>query len=201
MSGFLSTTYGVVLTAFLGILGKILYDRFKSPTPNYDFKFEEQVPYYSAAVVIGDYSGSGHLKNYIRIENCSAIQLSNVSTKTCLDTRKERQDYQRIGLRENLFDLEIECLLEDPTDSNQQDFLTIGSREEICREKMKQGFFIADSDVEKLKCISPIKIKVEYKWGGKKDSDVWLFDFLEENKVGFSRLSPTFWQNIKRRLL
>ena len=63
MSDFLSTTYRVVLAAFLGVLGKIVYDRFKSPTPNYDFKFEDQVPYYSAAVVIGDYSGSGHLKN------------------------------------------------------------------------------------------------------------------------------------------
>lgn len=33
--------------------------------------------------------------------------------------------------------------------------------------------------------------RAEYEWSGRKDLDIWLFDFSDENRVGFSRLRST----------
>lgn len=48
--------------------------------------------------------------------------------------------------------------------------------------------------MQKLKCLSPIKVKVRYVWEGKKDSDIWLFDFSGENEVHFGIQRPAIWR-------
>ena len=40
----MSTLIGAVLGAVFAILSTILYDRYKRPTPNYNFTFEKKFP-------------------------------------------------------------------------------------------------------------------------------------------------------------
>ena len=104
-------------------------------------------------------------------------------------------------IAENLFDLEVEQLSEYSYISVQQDlFLSLIGPKEVFEEKTKRGFFIPGKAIEKLKRLSPIKVKVEYEWGGNNYSDIWLFDFSDENEVRFNMLRFTFLKKTKRFL-
>ena len=146
-------------------------------------------------------STTEYFLNYIRIENHGVAPLFNISTKIWFNTRKERRYYQTMEIAENLFDLEVEQLSEYSYISVQQDlFLSLRGPKEVFEEKTKRGFFIPGKAIEKLKRLSPIKVKVEYEWGGNNYSDIWLFDFSDENEVRFNMLRLTFWQKTKRFL-
>ena len=194
---------GAVLGAVFGILCTILYDRYKRPTSDYNFTFEKEVAYQGAArglnIVIPT---TGYFQNYIRIENYGVAPLFNISTKIWFNTRKERRYYQTMEISEDLFDLEVEQLSEYSHMTAQLDVLSslLKGAEEVFEEKTKQGFFIPDKAMEKLKHLSPIKVKVEYDWGDNNYSDIWLFDFSDENEVRFNMLRFTFWQKTKRFL-
>ena len=197
---------GAVLGGFFGtvftLIGTILYNRSKRPAPNYNFEFEKEVSYQDAVQVRDTVlSEIGYLLNYIRIENYGDAPLFNVSTKIWFNTRKERRYYQTMEIKENLFDLEVEHLSTYSHTLAQHNLLLMvrGARE-VFEEKTKQGFFIPDSAMEKLKRLSPIKVKVEYEWDGKRNSEIWLFDFSYENEVRFYMLRLTFWQKTKRFL-
>lgn len=199
MFTFIMTLVGAFFGAIFGIASVVLYDRFKRPLPNYGFDFEKEISYQSAAylsrtIIIPQ---TEYLKNYIRIENYGNVPLFNVSTKIWFNTRKERRYYQTMEIRENLFDLEVEYLEEYYYTLEPPIILQNKGKNEVIKEKTKQGFFIPDSAMEKLKRLSPIKVEVEYTWEGKKGSDIWLFDFSDENEVRFGMSSPTFWQKIK----
>ena len=198
---------GIVIGAVLGgffsavftLIGTILYNRSKRPTPNYDFEFEKKVPYQDVVDVFGTIMPrSGYLLNYIRIENYGDAPLFNVSTKIWFDTKKERHYYQTMEISENLFDLEVEYLsVYSHLQAQHEVFLSLKSAEEVFEEKRKQGFFIPDVAMEKLKRLTPIKVKVEYEWDGNNYSDIWGFDFSDENEVRFGPLRLTLWQKAK----
>ena len=176
----------------------ILYDRSKRPIPNYKFEFEKEV-FYSGAVSVGGIvmPTSGHFPNYIRIENYGDDPLFNVSTKLWFDTRKERRYYQTMGITGNLFDLEVEYLSEYTRFNALHDISFMKGKKEVFEEKRKQGFFIPDEAMPKLKRLSPIKVNVEYNYESKSYSDIWLFDFSDENEVRFGLPKPTFRQKAK----
>ena len=204
MFTFIMTLVGAFFGAFFGIAGVILYDRFKRALPVYNFDFEKEVSYqttFSRPFVSGLNilaPSIGHLKNYISVRNYGDVPLFYVSTKIWFKTRKERRYYQTMEIAENLFDLEVEHLSTYSPDRFQLDIISsMKSKEEVFTEKIKQGFFIPDSAMEKLKSLSPIKVKVEYTWEGKRWSDILLFDFSDVNEVRFGMSSPTFWQKIK----
>ena len=124
--------------------------------------------------------------------------LSDVSVKVYFKNKKERSHYQTLGITDNLFNLEIEDL---PTPLplehrlNRPQILPLPkSKEETIEEKTKIGLFVSRSDMRKLKCLTPVKVKVEYEWNGKRGRDIWLFDFSDENEVRFSRLPPPIWR-------
>lgn len=102
-------------------------------------------------------------------------------------------------IAENLFDWEAENLSVYTFDHVELDglFPSIAGEEGIFKKGKEHGFFIPDSAMEKLKSLSPIRVKVEYTWGGKKGSDIWLFDFSDENEVRFYISRPTFWRKMK----
>ena len=188
-----------IIGAVVGVFGMILYDRSKRPVPNYNFDFEKEVSY-RGAVGFGNYvmPTIGHIPNYIRIENYGDDSLFNVSTKVWFDTRKERRYYQTMGIKESLFDWESEYLPVYSYKRAQYDsLLSMRGKGEVFEEKIKQGFFIPNKAIGKLKSLSPIKVKVEYEWDDKKDSDIWLFDFSDENEVRFYLPRLTLWQKIK----
>ena len=197
---------GIVIGAVLGgffsavftLIGTILYNRSKRPTPNYDFEFEKKVPYQDVVDVFGTIMPrSGYLLNYIRIENYGDVPLFNVSTKIWFDTRKERRYYQTMEISENLFDLEVEHLSVNSSTRAQLDLLSsMRGAKEVFSEKTKQGFFIPKEAMEKLKHLSPIKVKVEYEWDGNNYSDIWRFDFSDKNEVRFGPLRLTLWQKL-----
>ena len=190
VGGFFSAVFTLVAT--------ILYNRSKRPAPNYDFEFEKEVSYQGATQVLGTIMPiTGHFPNYVRIENYGDDPLFNVSTRIWLNTRKERRYYQTMEIKETLFDLEVEHLSAYSRFSGLHDLSFMKGKKEVFEEKRKQGFFIPDSAREKLKHLSPIKVKVEYEWDGNRYSDIWLFDFSDENEVRFSMLRLTFWQKIK----
>ena len=198
----------ILITAVLGgffgaaftLIGTILYNRSKRPTPNYDFEFEKEVFYQDN---VGGFNmvmpTRGHLLNYICIENYGAAPLFNVSTKIWFNTRKERRYYQTMEIAENLFDWEVEQLSSHShLHAHDKDLLLLTKgAEEVFKEKTKQGFFIPDEAMEKLKRLSPIKVKVEYGWDDNSYSDIWLFDFSDEKEVRFYPRKLTFWQKTK----
>ena len=193
-----------VLSGFFGaaftLLGTILYNRSQRPIPNYDFDFEKKVSYQGVAG-FGNYvmPTTGHIPNYIRIENYGEDPLFNVSTKIWFDTRKERHYYQTMEVAENLFDWEVEGLsaISHIHTYNEDILLLTKDKKEVYEVKIKQGFFIPNEAMEKLKRLSPIKVKVGYEWNDKHYSDIWLFDFSDENEVRFGIRRLTFWQGIK----
>ena len=190
LSGFFGAAFGLLL--------KILYDRSQRPAPNYDFEFKKEVSYQDAVNAFGTIMPtSGHFPNYIRIENYGDDSLFNVSTKVWFDTRKERRYYQTMGIKENLFDWRAEHLSAFSRFSALHDISFMKSRKEVFQEKIKRGFFIPNAAMEKLKNLSPIKVKVEYDWNNKNYSDIWLFDFSDENEVLFYLPRLTLWQKIK----
>ena len=196
---FIVSVVSAVIGAVVGVFGMILYDRSKRPIPNYNFDFEKEVSYQGAVSVAGTFMPTrGHFPNYICIKNYGDASLFNVSTKIWFDTRKERRYYQTMGIAENLFDLEVEHLsVYTHTRAELDLFLSMKGKKEVFEEKTKQGFFIPDEAMEKLKRLSPVKVKVEYEWDGNNYSDIWLFDFSDENEVRFYILMLTFWQKIK----
>ena len=187
-----------VIGAVVGVFATILYDRSKRPIPNYNFEFEKEVSYQGAVKVFGTIMPtSGHFPNYIRVENYGDDPLYNVSTKLWCNTRKERRYYQTMGIGGNLFDLEVEHLSGYSRFSHLRDISFMKGKKEVFEEKRKQGFFIPNKAMEKLKRLSPVKVKVEYEWDGNNYSDIWLFDFSDDNEVRFYILMLTFWQKIK----
>ena len=201
MFTFIMTLVGAFFGAVFGVVGVILYDRFKRPIPNYDFDFEKEILY--QGTVQGAFGmlipTTGHFPNYIRIENYSAAPLFNISTKIWFDTRKERLYYQTMEIAENLFDWGVEELsaISHIHAYSEDILLSTKGEKEVYEAKRKQGFFIPDPAMEKLKRLSPIKVEVEYTWEGKRGADIWLFDFSDENEVRFGMSSPTFWEKIK----
>ena len=193
-----------VLAAFFGavftLICTILYNRSQRPTPNYDFEFEKEVSYQSVVSGLNMIMPTReYLLNYIRIENYSDAPLLNVSTKIWFNTRKERRYYQTMEIAENLFDWEVEQLsAHSHLFAHHEDILLLmKDEEEVFKEKTKQGFFIPDEAMEKLKCLSPIKVKIEYEWDNNSYSDILLFDFSDENEVRFYPKKLTFWEKTK----
>ena len=203
MFTFIMTLVGAFFGAVFGITGVVLYDRFKRPPPNYDFDFEKEVSYQTTVSrpffggVNIQAPATEYFENYICIKNYGTVPLHNITTKIHFDKKKERRYYQTMEIREELFDLEVEYLEEYSPTIELPTFLPNEGRNEVFEERTKQGFFIPDSAMEKLKRLSPIKVRVEYTWENKKGSDIWLFDFSDENEVRFSMPPPTFWEKTK----
>lgn len=200
----LETISTFILTIVAAFIASVLHDRFKRPIPLYSFNFEKEVAYQSTrrgTSLLDFMVETEYLTNYVCLKNYGAMALSNVSTEIHFDKKKERLHYQTIGATEGVFDLEIEYL---PTPLPQIPDL-FANRDEVIEERTETGFFIHDSDMEKLKSLKSIKVKVKYQWNGKEDSDIWLFEFLDENQVRFRRLRPGLWKRIilffKRRFL
>lgn len=190
------TVVGALFSTVFSKVDKVLSDRYKRPTPNYEFEFEKEVQCYGYGAVLGVYDPrSEDLKNYVSIKNSDTVPLHDLTTKVYFNNKKERRDFQIMEIADNLFDLEVEHLLAHSHTNRQHN--PARSKNGVIREKREQGFFIPDSAMEKLKRLSPIKVEVEYTWEGKKGSDIWLFDFSDENEVRFGMSSPTFWQKIK----
>ena len=186
---------GGFFSAVFTLIATILYNRSKRPAPNYDFEFEKEVSYQGATQVLGTIMPTtGHFPNYVRIENYGDDPLFNVSTRIWINTRKERRYYQTMEIKETLFDLEVEHLSAYCRFSNLHDLSFMKGKKEVFEEKRKQGFFIPNESMKKLKRLSPIKVKVEYEWDGNKYSDIWLFDFSNENEVRFGMERLTLWQ-------
>ena len=192
----------LIYTVVGAFVAQLLYDRFKGPIPRYGFEFEEGVPYQSAVPAgFNFHSGTEYLENYIYIENYGEdVWLSNVSTAVYFKNKKERTNYQRMGITDNLFNLQIEDLptqfpLEYRIHRPQPPSLPTG-KEEVIEEKTKIGLFVSGSDMQKLKCLTPVEVKVEYEWNGKRGRDIWLFDFSDENEVRFSRLPSPIWRKV-----
>lgn len=203
MLNFITTFILTVVGAFVAA---VLHDRFKRPIPYYRFEFEKEVPYQSFgnAGILSSRT-TEYIKNYICLENNGTVPLFNVSAEIHFDTKKERLHYQTMEITKKLFNLEIEHLTASlPFEHLIPDFVLKG-KEEVIEEKTETGFFIDRSDMKKLNCLKLIKIKVKYEWDNKKDSDIWLVDFSDENNVRFGILSPKIWRNIilffKRRFL
>lgn len=206
----LDTFSAFIMTIVGAFIASVLHDRFKRPTPRYSFEFKKEVEYNSnpgGTFFMGRVTE--YLKNYICLENYGAVSLFDVSTRIHFDKKKDRLHYQTIGVTEGVFDLEIGFLpdplpLEYRLNHPKIPDLFAG-RDKVIEERTKTGFFIDDSDVEKLKSLKSIKVKVKYQWNGKDDSDIWLFDFSDENEVRFRRLRPPLWKRIilffKRRFL
>ena len=187
---------GAIVGVALTILCGVLRDRSKRTTPDYGFKFEKKIDY-QVFVHNGFYpqQTTEYLENCICIKNHGDISLSNVSTEVHFENKKERSNYKRMDITRSLFNLDIEYLsgyspFPNPSSLWEQ------SRKQIIRERRKTGFFIDGSDMEKLKCFNPIKVKIKYKWDGKRDSDIWLFDFSDENEVIFDILPPPIWRRV-----
>ena len=200
----------LILTVVGAFIAAVLHDRYKRPTPHYGFEFEKEVPYQAVSGVgIFSMMTTQNLENYIYLENYGAMPLFNISAEIHFDNKKERLHYQAMGITEKLFNLKIEYLptplpLEYRLKNLSLDILS-RSEEEVIKEKTETGFFIDKSDMKKLKCLKSVKMKVKYEWDNKKDSDIWLADFSDENNVRFGILSPTIWRRVilffKRRFL
>ena len=201
LNSIISLTSTLIVTVVAAFIAQLLYDRFKSPTPKYNFHLEKEIPYrdyvhFSNTTMPVD----GNLENYISIENHGDVWLSDISIEVYLGNRKERSNYKRMGITDNLFNLEIEDL---PTPLpleyrlNRPQILPLPkSKEETIEEKTKTGFFISQSDMEKLKCLKSIKIKVKYKWNRKEDSDLWTFELSDEHIFRFDMLPPPIWRKV-----
>lgn len=195
---------GAVVGSILTMLGAVILDRLKRPAPNYKFILEDPVLYQDNVSILGHYmTSSGSLDNCILIKNYGTVELLKVSTSIYFTSKRERSAYQKMNIQEE-FNLEIghlstplplEYELANPL------HIPIRSRQQTIEDIRETGFFIDESDIEKLRALKSIKIKVEYEQEGKKDSDIWLFDFSDKNEVRFCIFPPRFWQNLKRRFL
>ena len=141
-----------------------------------------------------------NLENYISIENHGDVWLSDISIEVYFGNRKEGSNYKTMGITDNLFNLQIEDL---PTPLpleyrlNRPQIIPMPTSEkETIEEKTKTGFFISQSDMEKLKCLKSIKIKVKYKWNRKEDSDLWIFEFSDDHIFQYDMLPPPIWRKV-----
>ena len=195
---------GAIVGSILTMLGAVILDRSKRSTPNYNFIREDPVLYQDSVSIFGHYAtNSGSLDNCILIKNYGTVELFNVSTSIYFKGKRERSAYQKMNIKEE-FNLEIGHLSTPlPFEYERANplYISIRSREETIEQIRETGFVIDESDMEKLKTLKSIKIKVEYEQEGKKDSDIWLFDFSDESEVQFYIFPPRFWQNLKRRFL
>ncbi|MEH0007945.1 MAG: hypothetical protein V6Z82_04405 [Flavobacteriales bacterium] len=202
-----------ISTIIAAFIASVLHDRFKRSTPRYYFDFEKEVGYNAnpgaGSRVLFGAGITEYLKNYICLENDGTMSLFDVSMEIHFDSKKDKLHYQTMGVTDGLFDLEIERLsaplpLEYRLNHPKMPDLFTG-REKVFKDRSEKGFFIDDSDLEKLKNLKSIKVKVKYEWNNKEDSDIWEFDFSDENEVRFHRLPPPLWKNIilffKRRFL
>ena len=198
MFTFIMTLVGAFFGEVFGIARVILYDRFKRPIPNYAFEFEKEPQHYGPGAVIGIYeTESEYRKNYISIKKSGRVPLHDLTTKIHFNTKNERQYYQTLGLKTGIFKLKIECVLDHSPTPKESQLELIKTKEEFLKDRRERGFFIPDSNMEKLKILSPIKVKVEYTWEGKTGADIWGFDFSDENEVRFGPLRLTLWQKAK----
>jgi hypothetical protein len=205
LNSIISLTSTLIVTVVGAFIAAVFHDRFKRPTPHYVFEFEKEVPYQTTmggtTLAILPVSTTEYLENYICLENYSEeVWLSDVSTEVYFRNKKERSYYQTMGITDNLFDLEIEDLptqfpLEHRLNHPTMPPLPKG-REETIEEKTKTGFFIDNSDMEKLKCLKSIKIKVKYRWEGKEDSDIWIFEFTDEHTFRYGIYPSSIWRRL-----
>ena len=205
LNSIISLTSTLVVTVVGAFIAAVIHDRFKRPIPNYNFEFEKEVPYQTAtgrATLATFFTPeTKNLENYIYLENYSEeVWLSGVSTEVYFKNKKERSHYQTMGITDNLFNLEIEGL---PTQFpleyrlNHPSMIPLPkSKKETIVEKTKTGFFIGSSDMEKLKCLKLIKIKVKYRWEGKEDSDIWIFEFTDEHTFRHGIQPYSLWQRV-----
>ena len=161
VSAFFSEVFGVVRV--------ILYDRFKRPIPNYGFEFEKDPRRDGPGAVIGIYeTESEDCKNYISIIKSGRVPLHDLTTNIHFNTKKEGRYYRTLGLKEDIFKLKIECVLDYSPTPKESQLELIKTKEEFLTDRNKRGFFIRDSAMEKLKILSQITVKVEYTWEGKR---------------------------------
>ena len=206
LNSIISLTSTLIVTVVAAFIAQLLYDRFKRPTPNYNFKFEKRVPYQAIRrSEIGfptlPIPTTEYLENYIYLENYSEeVWLSDVSTEVYFKNKKERTHYQTMGITDNLFNLKIEDLprqLPLEYSLNRPSMIPLPeSKQETIEEKTKTGFFIGSSDMEKLKCLRLIKIKVKYRWNGKADSDIWIFEFTDEHTFRHGIQPSSLWRRV-----
>ena len=205
LNSIISLTSTLIVTVIAAFIAQLLYDRFKRPIPNYNFKFEKEVPYQTTTVratfAALSIPTTEYLKNYIYLENYSEdVWLSDVSTEVYFKNKKERTHYQTMGITDNLFNLEIEDLPKQLPLAYRLNRPHIPSfptsKKETIEEKEKTGFFIGRSDMEKLKCLKLIKIKVKYRWKGKEDSDIWIFEFTDEHTFRHGIQPSSLWQRV-----
>ena len=194
----------LILTVIGAFIASVLHDRFKQPTPYYVFTFEKEVPFQEAGGPLGIPLLTRYYLNYICIENYGEVALHNISIAIHFNRKKERLDYRAAGIVKDPFKLEIEYLREYISTLSPPVLLHQG-RDEVYEEKIKTGVFIGKTNMQKLKTLAPVKVKVIYEWEGKRDSDIWLFDFSDEDEVCFGLQRPAFWRRIilffKRRFL
>ena len=206
LNSMVSLASTLIVTVVGAFIAAVVHDKFKRPTPHYIFVFEKEVPYQSIRRSATGFptlpmQTTEYLENYIYLENYSEeVWLSDVSTEVYFKNKKERTHYQTMGVTHNLFDLKIENL---PTQFpleyrlNRPNMPSLfKSKEETIEEKTETGFFIGNSDMEKLKCLKSIEIKVKYRWEGKEDSDIWIFEFTDEHTFRRGILSPPIWRRL-----
>ena len=205
LNSIISLTSTLIVTVVAAFIAQLLYDRFKRHTPHYVFGFEKEVSYQfttggtTLATLLTP--ETKYLENYIYLENCSEeVWLSDVSTEVYFKNKKERTHYQTMKITDNLFNLEIEDLsTQFPLEHrlNRPNIPSLPkSKKETIEEKTKTGFFIGSSDMEKLKCLKLVKIKVKYRWKGKEDSDIWVFEFTNEYTFRRKMLPPPIWRKV-----
>ena len=205
LNSIFSLTSTLIVTVVGAFIAAVFHDRFKRPTPHYFFEFEKEVPYQTTmggtTLAILPVSATEYLENYICLENYSEeVWLSDVSTEVYFRNKQERTHYQTMGITDYLFNLQIEDL---PTQFPLEHRLNhpnipslLKDKKETIEEKTKTGFFIGNSDMEKLKCLKSIKIKVKYRWEGKEDSDIWIFEFTDEQPICRGILPPPIWRRL-----
>ena len=206
LNSIISLTSTLIITVVGAFIAAVLHDRFKRHTPQYSFEFEKRVPYQSIRRSATGFPTlpiptTEYLENYIYLENYSEeVWLSDVSTEVYFKNKKERTHYQTMGITDNLFNLEIEDLsTQFPLEYrlNRPNMIPLPeSKKETIAEKRKTGFFIDSSDMKKLKCLKVVKIKVKYRWKGKEDSDIWIFEFTDEHTFRRVIQTPPIWRRV-----
>ena len=205
LNSIISLTSTLIVTVVAAFIAQLLYDRFKRHAPYYDFKFEKEVPYQAATggatFAMLAIPTTEYLENYIYLENYSEeVWLPDVSTEVYFKNKKERTHYQTMGITDNLFNLEIEDLsTQFPLEYrlNRPNAPSLPkSKKETIEEKTKTGFFIGSSDMEKLKYLKLVKIKVKYRWEGKEDSDIWIFEFTDEHTFRHGIQPSPIWRRV-----
>lgn len=192
---------GLISGVIFRFIGSLLYDNYKRPIPKYGLKFEKRIEYTHPGYRIGNnplmITGptTEYIENYISVGNYGDISIWNLSVRPYFSNQKEKLEYSSIGLSNKLLDLNIEFLSEPLPVSNLLPEL-FQTRDEVIRKKTETGLFIDATDMKKLNQIKFVKIKVEYEWERKKNFDIWLVDFSDENWVEFFRIKRTLWQSV-----